>query len=398
MEKKDTIKLGLVYVMVFLIAFYMDTQGGELEESGAVVREETGGETVKVDLVLNVEDVLQEYEVSLEVEPRKVTEEEAEAYFSKALETIQKDFTNLKELVPVEDSYEGGLVEAEWSFSPAGIIGADGGVQSERIPEDGVTLTASVILTCGNYEKIHRFPFRLEKSKLSLEEQIEIELSEWIKDQQALEGETRFQLPAELGGYAAEWKEKKEYLSVKILFLEVLSLVLLIFAKKKEKEDTEKKLRQQRELVYPEILNQLLILLEAGMTTRQAWHRIAYQYKEKQKKHLVDESEVYTAILQLDRRLSEGGKEKAAYENFAKQMDTMSYRRLARLLVNNLEKGSRDICQQLSLEAKQAYDQRLLLAKKLGEEASTKMLIPMMLMMVLVMVIVMAPAIMGFSI
>ena len=67
-------------------------------------------------------------------------------------------------------------------------------------------------------------------------------------------------------------------------------------------------------------------------------------------------------------------------------------------LINNLEKGNRDICNQLSFEAKQAYEQRILLAKKLGEEASTKMLIPMMLMMVLVMVIVMAPAVMGFSI
>ena len=75
----------------------------------------------------------------------------------------------------------------------------------------------------------------------------------------------------------------------------------------------------------------------------------------------------------------------------------MYYRRLMRLLINNLEKGSKDICQQLNVEAKQAYEQRLLLAKKRGEEASTKMLIPMMLMMLLVMVIIMAPAMMSFA-
>jgi hypothetical protein len=140
-----------------------------------------------------------------------------------------------------------------------------------------------------------------------------------------------------------------------------------------------------------------LILLEAGMTTRQAWHRIAYQYKEKQKKNLVEASEVYESIVQMDRLLCEGEKESTVYEGFATQMNSMHYRRLVRLLVNNLEKGSRDICNQLNMESKQAYEQRILLAKKLGEEASTKMLIPMMLMMVLVMVIVMAPALMGFS-
>jgi len=48
--------------------------------------------------------------------------------------------------------------------------------------------------------------------------------------------------------------------------------------------------------------------------------------------------------------------------------------------------------------SEQAYEQRVLLAKRLGEEASTKMLIPLMLMMVLVMGIVMIPAIISFSI
>lgn len=398
MEKKEGIKLALVYVFVFLIALYVDTKSGVLEEAGTIVRDELGGESVDVDLLLGVEDVFQEEEVFLEVEPRRVTEEEAERFFSKAIETIELDFSNVQDGIPLKESYEEDLVEAEWSFSPTGVVDADGGFLSEKIPEEGLTITATVLLTCGNYEKTYRFPFRLEKPEITVKEQVEKELSDWIKEQQEKEGEELFQLPTELAGYATEWKEKKEYLSLKILVLEVLSVVLLVFAKKKEKENMEEKRRQQRELLYPEILNQLLILLEAGMTTRQAWHRIAYQYKEKQKKQLVEESEVYTAILQMDRRLSEGEKEKAAYENFAKQMDTMSYRRLVRLLVNNLEKGSKDICQQLSLEAKQAYDQRLLLAKKLGEEASTKMLIPMMLMMVLVMVIVMAPAVMGFSI
>lgn len=397
MEKKEKILLGIAYVLVFLIAVYADVQGGNLAESEVIYREEIGGESVDVDLIVNVEDVLKDYDVSIEVEPRQVTEEEAERYFTNVMEEIEADFSNIQNQIPMKDSYENGVVEAEWSFSPAGIIGAGGEISTEEVPEEGVLVTANVILHCGMYETVYRFPFRLEKPEMTAQEQVEMELSAWIANEQEQEGTNTFQLPKELAGYAVEWSEKKEFLSLKILFLEGVSVVLLIVAKRKEREEEEKKQRRQRELLYPELLNQLLILLEAGMTTRQAWHRIAYQYKEKQKKQLVEDSEVYAAVLQLDRRLSEGENEKTAYESFAKQMDSMCYRRLVRLLVNNLEKGSKDICQQLGLEAKQAYDQRILLAKKLGEEASTKMLIPMMLMMVLVMVIVMAPAIMGFS-
>lgn len=374
----------------------MDISGGQLEED-SICRDEIGGDTTGVELLLDVDGIFEDYKVSLEVEPRRITQKEAEEFFLKTKEEIDADFTEIKRQVFMKETYVDGLVEAEWSFSPTGMIGIDGILQEDEIPEDGVLITANVTLSCGMYEEIYTFPFHLEKPKLTKKEQIEKELSRWIENEQQLEGEDVFHLPYVLGGLEAQWHEKKEFLSLKILVLEGISVILIIYARKKEQEDIVKKRREKRELQYPEIVSQLLILLEAGMTTRQAWHRIASQYKEKRKKKLMDESDVYEAIVQLDRRLYEGEKERVAYENFAVQMDSICYRRLIRLLVNNLEKGSRDICKQLSLESKQAYEQRILLAKKLGEEASTKMLIPMMLMMILVMVIVMAPAVMGFS-
>lgn len=397
MEKKEIIKLGILYAVIFFLAVFMDMDSGSLEKNSIIYREGLEGESIDVELLLDIENVFTDYLVHLEVEPMQITKDEAETLFLKVSEEIEAAFQNIEQIVPQKESYEEGLVEANWSFSPSGVISSTGEIDAEEIPEDGLLMEANVQLSCGAYEKIISFPFRLEKPVLSTEEKVLEALWGWIEQEQEKEGEEQFLLPTELEGFSLQWKEKKEYLSFKILFLEVVSLVLLLFAKRKEKEAQEKKLRQQRELLYPEILNQLLILLEAGMTTRQAWHRIAYQYMEKRKRSLMEESEVYEAILLLDRRLSEGGKETAAYDSFAAQMDVVCYRRLARLLVNNLEKGNKDICQQLSIEAKQAYDQRLLLAKKLGEEASTKMLVPMMLMMVLVMVIIMAPAMMNFG-
>lgn len=398
MEKKEKIRLGIVYVLIFFLALFMDVQKGDLENETYIIRDEVGGETKEVDLILNLDDVFEDYELSVEVEPRQVTEEEAESYMEKAMMEIEEDFEKIERIVPLKEMYVSEIVEAEWSFSPAGIIGTDGEIEFQKVPQEGVIITATVILGCGAYEKIYSFPVQLERAELTEMEKVTEALSVWFENQQQLEGEEKFQLPATLAGITAEWKEKKEYFSIKILCLEFLSIVLISWGKRKEEENTKKKEQELKEMIYPDVLNQLLILLEAGMTTRQAWHRIAEQYGEKKKKLLVGESEVYEAILQMDRRLMEGEKERTAYEGFAQQMNTMCYRRLIRLLVNNLEKGSKDICQQLSLEAKQAYEQRLLLAKKIGEEASTKMLIPLMLMMVLVMVIVMAPAIMGFSI
>ena len=75
----------------------------------------------------------------------------------------------------------------------------------------------------------------------------------------------------------------------------------------------------------------------------------------------------------------------------------MSYYRLVRLLIGNLEKGTGGLCEALEQENRQAYEMRILRAKTLGEEASTKMLLPLILMMLVVMAIVMVPAMLGFS-
>lgn len=398
MEKKEKIRLGIVYVIVCLLAIYMDFQGGDLKEETYIIRDEVGGETKNVEFAFRVEDVYEEEALSIEIEPKKVTEKEADIYIENAIAEIESDFKKMDKKVPLKDSYEAGLVEAEWNFSPAGIVGADGEIEYQKLSSDGAIITANVVLNCGSYETVYSFPFQLEKTNMTKEEKILEELEVWLEHQQQLEGEELFRLPTTLAGMQVSWKEKKDYFFIKIICLELLSIVLIWWGKKKEEKTILKKKQEEKDMAYPDVLNQLLLLLEAGMTTRQAWHRIAEQYKEKQKKHLVEESEVYSAILQMDRRLMEGENERFAYEGFARQMDTMCYRRLVRLLVNNLEKGTKDICHQLNIEAKQAYEQKLVLAKKLGEEASTKMLIPLMLMMVLVMVIVMAPAIMGFAV
>ena len=49
----------------------------------------------------------------------------------------------------------------------------------------------------------------------------------------------------------------------------------------------------------------------------------------------------------------------------------------------------------LEQEATDAFESRKLMARKLGEEASTKMMIPLMLMLGIVMAMIMVPAMMG---
>ena len=75
----------------------------------------------------------------------------------------------------------------------------------------------------------------------------------------------------------------------------------------------------------------------------------------------------------------------------------MSYRTLSALLVQHLQKGSQGIELMLEEEAEKAQEMRKQQARILGEQASTKLLFPMVLMLLIVFVILLVPAWIFFS-
>ena len=63
-----------------------------------------------------------------------------------------------------------------------------------------------------------------------------------------------------------------------------------------------------------------------------------------------------------------------------------------------MQTGNRGLCELLGQEAAVALEERKALAKKLGEEAGTKMLLPLIMMLGIVIAIIMVPALQSFGI
>ena len=393
----DKTKTAIIFLLLLLLAVVSDlTQQGVIQE-GALIREGLGGEEQEVSLALEVEGLVEEEDYVIDLPPMQPTKEEAQAYLEKAIQMIEQDFQRIGETIPLKSTYENEMVEAEWLFSPYGLIDAEGNIQSEKISDSGTTINAQVKLFCGSYETIYSFAFVLMPRELTEKESVLLQLQEELECQMNLEGEAFLMLPTQVKGHKVIWSERKELLTPQILVLEVVVLVLMgVLLKKKQKEEGEKRLvKMERE--YPEIVNQLSLLLGAGMTTRQAWNRLGAQYKYKRQAGMIGEKEVYEAILRMNRRFSEGESERVIYQDFSQEIPVICYRKLMRLLIGNLEKGTQGITSRLEEECRLAYEQRIQQAKKLGEEASTKMLLPLMLMLSLVMGMVMLPALIEFQ-
>lgn len=398
MESKDKKKIGIIFFIILVIAIVLDLTQENIGEDGVILRNPIGEADEEIALMLELEGYEEVYEYLLEVKAMRVTEEQAEGYFTRAISEIDEEFQEMGSVIPLKEAYQAGLVAAEWSFEPWNVINADGSVVQEKIPEEGLVVSAGVTLSCGEYQKMYQFSFELEPRELSVEERVFNALEAWIASELQKEGEQELRLPEELEGVALSWTKKQDSLFVKILFLEAIALFVLWYLQKKKQEEEKKKLDESIEMDYPDVVEQLALLLGAGMTIRQAWNRIATRYSDKRQKNQVSEKPVFEKIVQMNRRLVEGESESSAYQMFADEIGLMSYQRLIRSLLRNMEKGSTEMYVFLDQESHRAYEQRIHYAKKLGEEASTRMLLPLMLMMFVVMAIAMLPAIVNFSI
>lgn len=120
-----------------------------------------------------------------------------------------------------------------------------------------------------------------------------------------------------------------------------------------------------------------------------------YQHKLEQRQ--VKPEEVYEQMLLSYREMQDGVGELKVYERFGERCGTPQYRKLTMLIMQNLRKGSAGLRQSLEKEVADAFVLRKNLAKKAGEEAGTKILLPMVLMLCIVMVIILVPAFLTFQ-
>ena len=147
---------------------------------------------------------------------------------------------------------------------------------------------------------------------------------------------------------------------------------------------------------YPEILSKLTLLLGAGVNLRRAMERIGKDYIEGRKKG--EERKAYEVILEICQEMERGVSEKKAYEELGEKCGILYYKTLSVLLVQHLQKGSGDMGRILEEEAGKAQEIRRQQARILGEQASTKLLFPMILMLLVVFILLMVPAWLTFSI
>ena len=403
-SKKKLVQIGIICVLFIVLAVYVDATEHSVDENNRVIRASPGERGQSLELQLEAEDFFDGYHYKVEIPAQGVTQTEAEQYFEKARQEIDERFfeqgdcaEHVSHAVRMENRYVDRMVSAEWTFDSYQYIDIDGKLRENNL-KDNAIVQATVLLTCGAYEQEYVFSFMIVPPEFTKEEQLLNDIESAVTAEGNRQGETYFQLPQKVDGVSLKWEEPKQHLLVKVLFFEIVIVVLLYFVEQEKKKTKEKERQDQMQLDYAEFVNKLLILLGSGMSLKQSLNRISARYFDKRQKNQTKERYLYEELLITNHEIEDGESERLAYQKFGERIGLNCYNRLIRILIQNLRTGSRGICELLGQEAAVALEARKALARKLGEEAGTKMLLPLIMMLGIVIAIIMVPAMQSFAI
>lgn len=174
-----------------------------------------------------------------------------------------------------------------------------------------------------------------------------------------------------------------------LLGLLVLVLGLLPLTTLKSLDQRIAHNRRSIRLDLPQVLSKLTLLLEAGETLRKALAKCAHQHHQGHAR-----SALRDAMLEAHRRMDHGASFTEAMEWLTRRCAVQEVSLFIHTIMLHHRRGGTELAYSLQTLSVKMWEERKLLAKTLGEEASSKLLFPMMMIFVAVLLIVGAPAVM----
>lgn len=377
--------------------------GGKDAKTTWVLRPSYGEGTAETSLTVEMEGENEIFKIPLEIQERQYTDSELDRLFASAkdsLETVilgdNESLDEVRSPLKFPASFAQGAIKAEWFTDPADLLDDTGQLVGEA-DEKGSLAEVLVRFSCQDREESCSFFVRVFPPVRTEREALLQSIKDAFKraDEESRSRE-KITLPDEAEKRKLSWESSRESF-VPVLAVLVLAAALCIQVKEDEKlrrEVRDKKLGLRMD--YPAFLYKMVALLRAGLTIRGVFEKLAekgsLQERAGGRKNFVHEE-----IVRCCNEMRSGVAEALAYENFGRRCQLPEYIKTGSILSQNLKKGADGLADLLEAEAVLGMEERQNLARKLGEQAGTKLLFPMMLMLVVVMVILMVPAMLSFS-
>lgn len=400
---------ALVLLASILLSLLLIIQSNIAQEAqqGVIVRNNSGMGKQIIPLIAKVEG--KNHQITLEVEERVYQTKEAEEIMLEMLPALDQiilgDNTDIDHItydLNLVGQVSGYPFLIRWFSSREQVIDTYGKVYRGLEGNSEITeLTA--LIQYGENEWEYTFsavvlPLAAKEDQWTL-----LSLRQMAEEaEKNSRNKAAFSLPDTLEGSLISWQKKKGDSAVTILFLGIFSAGAICFVGKREEQKLRKKKKDELKRQYPELVSRLALYIGAGMTLQKSVVKLAQEYENRIQENTTHNKNskkmVYEEILTMRNEMVSGIAEMQAYSRLGSRVGLKEYKKLSTLMVQGLKRGSTNLLPQLEQEAKQAMEMRKQEARRRGEEAGTKLLLPMMIMLFIVMLLIMVPALGSFSI
>lgn len=365
-----------------------------LQEDGTFPRSSYLEGQLEIWMEAQMEQGTQEFQ--LQVWPRRLSVEETDVLADDFLEQLpaliagkNESLQSVTQNLQLEEEYFEFPFQVQWESSRPDLLSGSGTVV---LPEKPVQTELLVRLLYEDYIREETLSVTLYPPDMTEEERLHRDLEEYlIAAEQESRQEEIWSLPDQWEDSRIIWRQRVESHSLLLWAASIAVAVAVYLLSDRDLHSQLEKRRRKLKLEYPDLVHQLALFIGAGMTVRGAFQRLAADYERKREK-TAQRLPAYEEVLHACRELQSGVSEGAVYEHFGQRTGMREYIRLSTLLMQNLKRGSSTLLERLREEVDKAGEERLMQSRQLGEEAGTKLLIPMVLMLAVVMVMIMIPA------
>ena len=355
-----------------------------------------GSKTQEYELMIEDEDEKQK--LQFEVEERRYTKEEVQQLFQKVMDELDnivlgenESFNRIESDLKLVTTLEEYPVNIQWDLDSYEVMSIEGELREDRFKAEGTLVRLRGTISYGEEQTAYVRNMMVYAPTRDGTEQFFYEVKQEVEEREASTREEKgFRLPQKLKGKQLTWKIKKEYRWYYILLIGGVSAVYLVYRDREKVKQKEKRRREELIREYPGMISKFTMLLDTGTTVKNAWEKIVQNYELQREQ--TGKQTVYEEMLLTYREMQGGVPEGEAYEKFGKRCGVTIYLKFGAMLAQNLRKGSKGISALLRMEAIQSFENRKSAARRLGEEAGTKLLMPMLGMLMVVLVMVMVPA------
>ena len=149
-----------------------------------------------------------------------------------------------------------------------------------------------------------------------------------------------------------------------------------------------KKRSEQFLLDFPNAVSTIALLVNSGMVLRDAWREVS----------MSEETGLHMEMRRVNEDMNNGMAEIDALNKFGVRCVTPEIKKFTALVVQGLEKGSRDLANALQNQSTELWELKKQTIIRKGELASSKLMIPLMIMFVGVLIMIIGPIMANFGI